>query len=127
MPAKHVYELYIKTTPEKLWEAMTNSEFTKSYFGGTIDAEWRAGGAYRYKNNNEGGDMHREIVLTLGGPIGYAALDDTVVISDNYGNTRNIILSLTDISNGFVSTTFPKPQEDTTITVSASITPGILP
>jgi uncharacterized protein YndB with AHSA1/START domain len=40
----HVYEVYIRTTPEKLWQALTDSEFTKNYFfGGTIRSEWRVG------------------------------------------------------------------------------------
>ena len=32
---KHVYEIYIRTTPEKLWEAITNSDLTAKYFYGT--------------------------------------------------------------------------------------------
>jgi hypothetical protein len=30
---KDVYVLYIRTTPEKLWKAITSTEFTKKYFG----------------------------------------------------------------------------------------------
>ena len=30
-----VYVTYIETTPEKLWEALTSSEFTKRYWFGT--------------------------------------------------------------------------------------------
>jgi uncharacterized protein YndB with AHSA1/START domain/DNA-binding transcriptional ArsR family regulator len=32
---KHVYEVYIRTTPEKLWAAITQPEFTKQFFYGT--------------------------------------------------------------------------------------------
>lgn len=32
---KHVYEVFIRTTPEKLWEAITNPDMTKKYFYGT--------------------------------------------------------------------------------------------
>ncbi len=32
---RHVYETYIRTTPEKLWEALTTPELTRLYFHGT--------------------------------------------------------------------------------------------
>jgi len=35
-----VYVTYIETTPEKLWQALTSSEFTKQYWFG---AEVRSG------------------------------------------------------------------------------------
>jgi uncharacterized protein YndB with AHSA1/START domain len=40
----HVYELFIHTTPEKLWDALTNGEVTKIYFfGETVKSDFRAG------------------------------------------------------------------------------------
>ncbi len=39
-----VYVTYINTTPEKLWEALTNPEFTKQYWGGRrIGSDWNIG------------------------------------------------------------------------------------
>ena len=32
---KLLYEIYIRTTPEKLWQALTEPEFTRQYFHGT--------------------------------------------------------------------------------------------
>src|SRR5271154_654172 len=32
---KLVYEIFIRTTPEKLWRALTEPEFTRQYFHGT--------------------------------------------------------------------------------------------
>jgi uncharacterized protein YndB with AHSA1/START domain len=32
---KHVYEVYIRATPERIWEAMTKPEFTSLYFYGS--------------------------------------------------------------------------------------------
>lgn len=44
-----VYELFIRTTPEKLWQAITDPAFTRQYFFGTaVSAELRAGGAIVY-------------------------------------------------------------------------------
>jgi len=42
-----VYVIYIASTPEKTWQALTNAEFTRQYFGGlAIDVEPRTGGAF---------------------------------------------------------------------------------
>jgi uncharacterized protein YndB with AHSA1/START domain len=39
-----VYVTYIDTTPEKLWEALTNPEFTRQYWGGRrIEFDWELG------------------------------------------------------------------------------------
>jgi uncharacterized protein YndB with AHSA1/START domain len=44
---KTVYVTYIASTPEKVWDALTQSEFTKQYFfGRSIEIEPRAGGAF---------------------------------------------------------------------------------
>jgi uncharacterized protein YndB with AHSA1/START domain len=38
------YSTYIGTTPEKLWEALTDSKFTRQYWGGlTLESDWKAG------------------------------------------------------------------------------------
>jgi uncharacterized protein YndB with AHSA1/START domain len=42
-----VFEVYIKTTPERLWEAITESELRQKYnFGVGIDSEWTSGSRY---------------------------------------------------------------------------------
>ena len=42
-----VYVIYIASTPEKVWQALTSAQFTTQYFGGlAIDVEPRAGGAF---------------------------------------------------------------------------------
>ncbi|WP_330177701.1 metalloregulator ArsR/SmtB family transcription factor [Streptomyces sp. NBC_01498] len=38
-----VYRTYIRTTPEKLWRALTDPVFTRRYWGVTFASEWRAG------------------------------------------------------------------------------------
>jgi uncharacterized protein YndB with AHSA1/START domain len=43
-----VYVTYIRTTPEKLWRALVEPEFTRQfYFGMVIESEWKAGAAWR--------------------------------------------------------------------------------
>jgi uncharacterized protein YndB with AHSA1/START domain len=42
-----VYVSYIETTPEKLWEALTSSEFTKRYWWNTeVKSDWKVGSPF---------------------------------------------------------------------------------
>jgi uncharacterized protein YndB with AHSA1/START domain len=44
---KTVYVIYIASTPEKVWQALTDPAFTRQYFGGfSIEVEPRTGGAF---------------------------------------------------------------------------------
>jgi uncharacterized protein YndB with AHSA1/START domain len=43
-----VFEIYIKTTPERLWEAITDSELRSKYnFGVGVESDWTSGSHYR--------------------------------------------------------------------------------
>src|SRR5436305_14332852 len=43
-----VYVTYIRTTPEKLWSALTDVEFMKQYwFGMHCESEWTAGSPWK--------------------------------------------------------------------------------
>ena len=42
-----VYQVFIKATPEQIWEAITNPEFTQKYFHGTrIESSFEPGAPY---------------------------------------------------------------------------------
>jgi uncharacterized protein YndB with AHSA1/START domain len=42
-----VFEIYIKTTPERLWEAITNPELRQQYnFGVGVSSDWTPGSRY---------------------------------------------------------------------------------
>jgi uncharacterized protein YndB with AHSA1/START domain len=42
-----VYTIYIASTPEKVWEALTHPEFSKKYFSGhAVEVDLRVGGAF---------------------------------------------------------------------------------
>jgi uncharacterized protein YndB with AHSA1/START domain len=46
--SRFVYVTYIRTTPERLWSALTTTEFIKQYWLGVeAQAEWKAGGSWR--------------------------------------------------------------------------------
>ena len=43
-----VYVTYIRTTPEKLWAALTQPEFTRQYFfGATQESTWKPGAPWK--------------------------------------------------------------------------------
>jgi len=43
-----VFEIYIKTTPERLWEAITSPEIRKKYnFGAAITSDWTPGSRFQ--------------------------------------------------------------------------------
>ncbi len=43
-----VYVTYIRATPEKVWQALTEPEFTRQFWAGTWqECEWKVGAAWR--------------------------------------------------------------------------------
>lgn len=50
-PMEKVFEIYIRTTPERLWEAITHGEIRgKFHFGNRIQSEWTPGSRYEISN-----------------------------------------------------------------------------
>ena len=47
-PSQFVYSIYIRTTPEKLWEALLSPEFQRQFWAETWqESEWKAGAAWK--------------------------------------------------------------------------------
>jgi uncharacterized protein YndB with AHSA1/START domain len=45
--ATQVYSVFVRTTPEQLWDAITKPEFTTKYFyGSVIESTWEPGSSY---------------------------------------------------------------------------------
>ncbi|MGA2125866.1 MAG: SRPBCC family protein [Xanthobacteraceae bacterium] len=43
-----VFEIYIKTTPERLWQAITDTEMRRKYtFGAVVTSDWTPGSHYQ--------------------------------------------------------------------------------
>jgi uncharacterized protein YndB with AHSA1/START domain len=71
-----VYEIYIKTTPERLWKAITDPDMRSKYsFGNRIKSEWTPGSHYEATNAGADGvlvegenlevDRPRRLVQTM--------------------------------------------------------------
>ena len=53
-----IFEIYIKTTPERLWEAITDSDIRSKYqFGNTLEADWSPGGRFVMNNPKAGAPL----------------------------------------------------------------------
>ena len=51
---KFVYTTYIRTTPERLWLALTSPEFTRQYwFGIDVVSDWKVGSTMKYAKGSE--------------------------------------------------------------------------
>jgi uncharacterized protein YndB with AHSA1/START domain len=60
---KTVYVTYIASTPEKIWAALTESQFTTAYFFGTsIEIEPKQGGAFIMRKADGTVDVSGEVV-----------------------------------------------------------------
>jgi len=58
-----VYVTYIATTAEKLWEALTDGEFTRRYWGGRrIQSDWKVGSPVRHVREDGGIDWQGEVL-----------------------------------------------------------------
>ena len=54
-PMEKIFEIYIKTTPERLWEAITDGEIRSKYqFGSVITSDWTPGS--RFEMAAKGGE-----------------------------------------------------------------------
>ena len=48
---RFVYTTYIRTTPERLWQALTDPVFTSRWWQTTFDTDWQVGSTMTWDNN----------------------------------------------------------------------------
>lgn len=59
----HVYEVYIAATPERVWQALTDSDLTKQYYyGNTVESDWTPGSPLVYRNPDGSEAISCEII-----------------------------------------------------------------
>ncbi len=49
-----VYVTYIHTTPEKLWQALTDPAFTSRYWGASLQSDWQVGSSILWEQGDGG-------------------------------------------------------------------------
>jgi uncharacterized protein YndB with AHSA1/START domain len=117
-----VYTTYIKTTPEKVWAAITNSEFASQYWGGLgIISDCKKGSKWKLANKNRDiihwvGEVvesvpSKRLVLTWINPANEAdvsrvtfeieAIEDMVCLNVVHGDFTPDFDTLSKISSGW--------------------------
>jgi uncharacterized protein YndB with AHSA1/START domain len=57
-----VYVIYIAAAPERVWEALTSSAFTKRYFfGRSVESDWRKGSPWMLRKPDGAVDVRGEV------------------------------------------------------------------
>ena len=75
-----VYSVYIKATPQAIWDAITRPEWSERYgYGGRVEYDLRPGGTYRVFATD---DMKEARAEMGGGPTPDVIVDGEVVESD---------------------------------------------
>jgi uncharacterized protein YndB with AHSA1/START domain len=68
-PMEKVFEIYIKTTPERLWEAITDGETRRKYtFGAGITSDWTPGSRYESSHPANSGQLAEGVNLVVDPP-----------------------------------------------------------
>ncbi|OQS12513.1 ArsR family transcriptional regulator [Nocardia donostiensis] len=63
-----VYTTYIKTTPEQLWQALTDPAFTARYWGATFETDWQPGSPMVWRERDWTSADPEQVVLTADPP-----------------------------------------------------------
>ena len=62
-PPKFVYTTYISTTPERLWQALTDPAFTTRYWGVDFDTDWKTGSPMAWTEHGNRTEDPEQVVL----------------------------------------------------------------
>ena len=64
-----VFEIYIRTTPERLWEAITDPEIRSKYnFGSRVESDWKPGSSLAMVHTKADGRLGEGEVLEVDAP-----------------------------------------------------------
>ena len=110
-----VYTIYIASTPEKVWEALTSAEYSREYFSGLgVEVEERVGGAFVLRapdgSVHIGGeviayDPPRKLVITfnVNWPGLVEALGETLVTYEIEQSGASVRLTMTEANDREIS------------------------
>jgi len=60
---KFVYVTHINTSPEKLWTALTNPDFTQQYWGGRrVQSDWTTGASIKHQKADGAIELRGEVL-----------------------------------------------------------------
>jgi uncharacterized protein YndB with AHSA1/START domain len=110
-----IYISYIETTPEKLWEALTSSEFSKRYWWDTsVVSDWKVGSPFSLVMNGTTTDVGevleadrpRRLSYTFRNVLSEAASKErpsrVTFVLEQYGKLVKLTLTHEDFAEGSV-------------------------
>ena len=104
--ATQVYRVYIKATPQAIWDAITVPEWTARYgYGGTVDYDLRPGGAYKAFASDE----MKQAGAAMGFPVPDVVIDGEVIEADpprKLVHTWRMLMDPEAAAEGFSRITF---------------------
>ena len=60
-----VYVTYIKTSPERLWQALTDPAFTRRYWGAELESDWTEGATMTWRESGvETRDPEQKVLVS---------------------------------------------------------------
>jgi uncharacterized protein YndB with AHSA1/START domain/DNA-binding transcriptional ArsR family regulator len=82
-----VYTTYIRTTPEELWQALTEPEFTERYWGLRLESDWQVGSTVSFVHEGVAVVDEEQVVLEADPPhrLAYTWHTFTHAWADSYG------------------------------------------
>jgi uncharacterized protein YndB with AHSA1/START domain/DNA-binding transcriptional ArsR family regulator len=111
----HIFTIFIRTTPEALWQAITESEFTMQYYySNSVESDWRPGSSYRYTIGDDlaivgtvlESDPPRRLVSTFDARWDeHVAPDPPTTITWEIESAGDQLCKLTVVHEGFASRT----------------------
>jgi uncharacterized protein YndB with AHSA1/START domain len=101
-----VYRVYIKATPQAIWDAITKPEWTERYgFGGRVEYDLRPGGAYRVPTT----EAMKKVGAEMGISVPDVMVDGEVVEADpprRLVQTFRMLMDEATTAEGFTRLTY---------------------
>jgi uncharacterized protein YndB with AHSA1/START domain len=107
-----VYTTYIESSPERVWEALTDADLTALYWGHSNVSDWRAGSAWEHRRTDASGvadvigsvvesDPPRRLVTTWADPHGADGAEPSQVTFDiePYGEIVRLTVTHEDLAD----------------------------
>lgn len=92
------YTMFINATPQKVWDAITNPEFSRQYWGGHANiSDWKAGARWQHEDTNNGN------AVRIAGKVLESIPQKRLVISwfspDNEADISEVVFTIEPIQN----------------------------
>ena len=108
-----VYQVYIKTSAQRIWDAITQPEWTVQYgYGAPVEYDLRAGGAYR----STASDDMRKWAAENGYPMADTIVDGEVIEADpprKLVQTWRMLMDPTTANEPFTTITYEIEESST--------------